>query len=92
MRICNIPFSIQVKKITLNYPKSAPLGFFPKGLKNKLEIAVVNEPSVFQPLKIYCIYRNYANHNRSSSPPFHNDTKHLHDFILPNDPKNLESS
>ena len=25
------------------------------GLKNKFEIAVVNEPSVFEPLKFYCI-------------------------------------
>ena len=27
---------------------------FSKGLKNGFEIAVVNEPSVFQPLKFYC--------------------------------------
>ena len=33
------------KKITLNYTKSVALGF--KGLKNKFETAVVNEPSVF---------------------------------------------
>ena len=39
------------KKNTLNYPKSAAMGFFPKGLKNEFEIAVVNEPSVFKPLK-----------------------------------------
>ena len=30
MRTHNIPFSTEVKKITLNYPKSAPLGFFPR--------------------------------------------------------------
>ena len=29
---------------------------FSKGLKNKFETAVVNEPSVFQPLKFYCCY------------------------------------
>ena len=42
------------KKITLNYPKSAAMRFF-KGLKNEFKIAVVNEPSVFEPLKVYCI-------------------------------------
>ena len=42
------------KKITLNYSKSAVMGFFPKGLKNEMETAVVNEPSVFEPQKIYC--------------------------------------
>ena len=44
------------KKITLDYPKSAPMGFFIKGLKNEFETAVVNEPSVFEPLKFYCIW------------------------------------
>ena len=47
------------KKNTLNYPKydnvCSCLGFFPKGLKNEFERAVVNEPSVFEPLKFYCI-------------------------------------
>ena len=42
------------RKITLNYPKSAGMGFF-KGLKNEFERAVVDEPSVFEPLKFYCI-------------------------------------
>ena len=37
-----------IKKITLNYPKSAAMGFFYKGLKNEFEAAVVNEPSVFK--------------------------------------------
>ena len=45
------------KKITLNYPKSAPMGFFSKGLKNEFETAVVNEPSVFESLKFYCTLR-----------------------------------
>ena len=31
------------------------MGFFSKGLKNEFEIAVVNEPSVFESLKVYCI-------------------------------------
>ena len=49
------------KKLTLNYPKSAVkfsdkiLWDFYKGLKNEFETAVVNEPSVFEPLKFYCI-------------------------------------
>ena len=42
------------KKITLNCPNSAAIGFYPKGLKNEFETAVVNEPSEFEPLKFYC--------------------------------------
>ena len=38
------------KKITLNYPKSAAIG-----IKNEFEIATVNKPSVFEPLKVCCI-------------------------------------
>ena len=53
MKTHNIPFSIYKKKITLNYPKSADV-IFSKGLKNEFETAVVNEPSVFEPLKFYC--------------------------------------
>ena len=41
-------------KNCLNYPKSAGMGFFSKGLKNEFETAMVNEPSVFEPLKFYC--------------------------------------
>ena len=41
--------------ITLNYPKSAGMRFFCKGLKKEFETAVVNESSVFKPLKFYCI-------------------------------------
>ena len=43
------------KKHTLNHPKSAAVGFFSKGLRNELETALVNKPSVFEPLKFYCI-------------------------------------
>ena len=46
------------KKITLNYPKSTAQVFFSLGLKNEFETAVVNEPSVFEPLKFYCIFHN----------------------------------
>ena len=31
-------------------------GICSKGLKNEFETAVVNEPSVFEPLKFYCIW------------------------------------
>ena len=48
------PFSIKKKKITLNFPNLQLLDFS-KGLKNELEVAVVQEPSVFEPLKVYCI-------------------------------------
>ena len=41
------------KKITLNYPKS--MGFS-KGLKNECKTAMVKEPSVFKPLKVYCTW------------------------------------
>ena len=34
---------------------SAAMEFFCYGLRNEFEIAVVNEPSVFDPLKFYCI-------------------------------------
>ena len=47
---------IKEKKICLNYPKSAAIGSFIKGLKDEFETALVNEPSVFEPLKFYCIY------------------------------------
>ena len=33
------------KKITLNCPRSAAMGFFAKGLKNEFRTAVVNKPS-----------------------------------------------
>ena len=51
----NIPFLSIKKKIVLNYPKSATMGSVcSKGSKNEFETAVVNEPSVFEPLKFYC--------------------------------------
>ena len=49
----NIPFFNMKKKNTLNYSSSAAMNFS-KGLKNEFELAVVNEPSVFEPLKFYC--------------------------------------
>ena len=55
----NIPFTIK-KKITLNYPKYAAMEFCSKGPKKEFETAKVNEPSLFEPLKFYCI-RYYGN-------------------------------
>ena len=49
----NIPFPIYERKTNLNYPKSAAMGFFSKGLKGEFRTAVVNEPSVFEALKFY---------------------------------------
>ena len=42
------------KESALNYPKFAAKGFS-LGLKNEFEAVVVNEPSVFEPLKFYCM-------------------------------------
>ena len=47
----SISFSIIKRKITINYP----MGFFSLGLKHEYETAMVNEPSVFEPLKFHCI-------------------------------------
>ena len=44
-------------KITQNnhkYNNGCSFGIFSMGLKNEFEIAVVNEPSVFEPLEFYC--------------------------------------
>ena len=38
-----------------NYPKSAAMGFF-QGTQERVRTAVVNEPSVFEPLKFYFTY------------------------------------
>ena len=47
-------FNINIK----NHPKLSQVcsyEIFSKGLKNEFETAMVNESSVFQPLKFYCI-------------------------------------
>ena len=44
------------KKNNLNYPKSGVMGVVSKGFKNEFETAVVNEPSVLEPLKFCCIW------------------------------------
>ena len=48
---------INMKKITLNYPKYNVRSYWFSSweLQNEFETAVVNEPSMFEPLKFYCI-------------------------------------
>ena len=43
------------KKITPEYSKSAALAFFFLGTQERVSKPMVNEPSVFEPLKFYCI-------------------------------------
>ena len=64
-------YDIKKKKITLNYPKSAVMGFFPRDprIQNEFETAVVNKPSVFEPLKIYCT----CNSNEQSQYTFYGE-------------------
>ena len=45
------------KKITPDYSKSAAMGFFLRDSRTSTKQPVVNEPSVFEPLKFYCIYK-----------------------------------
>ena len=49
----NIPFSYKHEESHLIIPNLQPRDFS-YGLKNEFETAVVNEPSVFEPLKFYC--------------------------------------
>ena len=50
----NTIYHFQYKKENHHkFPKSTAMGFFSNGLKNEFEIAVENEPSVFEPLKVY---------------------------------------
>ena len=57
IRIASI-YRFHIKKeITQNYSKSEAMGFFSKRLQNaEFETAVVNEPSVIEPLKVSCKY------------------------------------
>ena len=52
----NIPFSIKENKLKLS--KICSYWIFFKGLKDEFETALVNEPSVFEPLKFYCTYHS----------------------------------
>ena len=64
MSTLNTPFQYK-KKITLNYPIYAAMGFFSRGLKKEFETAVVNDPSVFGPLKVYCYGEAYHKNVRT---------------------------
>ena len=54
----NIPFFNTKKNNTLKLSQFCSYGFFSKGLRSEFETAVVNEPSVFEPLKFYCILKS----------------------------------
>ena len=59
MSTYNIPLSIYKRK----QPKLSQIyiyWIFSEGLKDEFETAVVNEPSVVEPLKVYCIYTLYT--------------------------------
>ena len=84
----NIPFSKKKKKkkmkITLNYSKYE-LWDFSKELKNKFEPTVVNEPSVFDPLKFYCIFVFFSICKILNKMAFRGD-KFTHDEGLAKEP------
>ena len=69
------------KKITPDYSKSAAMVFFYWGLKNEVEIAVVNEPSVFEPLKFYCILRSNR-FNPNKRPCFNYRPRNISENII----------
>ena len=48
-------FNIKKKENHLKIIPNLQLWDFSKGLKNEFETAVVNRPSVFEPLKFYCM-------------------------------------
>ena len=52
----NITFSIDILEKSNLIILDLPLWDFSKRLKNQFETAVVDEPSVFELLKFYCIY------------------------------------
>ena len=49
-------FQFKERKSAYILSQMCSQGIFSKGLKNKYETAVVNESSVFEPLKFYCSY------------------------------------
>ena len=59
--------SLNIKrKITPNYPKYAAMGFSSKRINNEFETTMVNEQSVFEPLKFYCTLAEYMTSSSSS--------------------------
>ena len=73
---------IRISLIFYNMKVSAAMGFFSYGLKNEFEVAVVNEPSVFEPLKFYCIYASLEKIH-----PLVRKIFHLQDYDLENEVK-----
>ena len=55
MNTHNVPFSMKEKENHTKLSQTCSQGIFSLGLKNELEAAVVAEPSVFEPMKFYCI-------------------------------------
>ena len=55
---------------------------FSKGLNNEFETAMVNEPSVFEPLKFYCIYSVTQMGFRRKSNKFCASVSHTSKAIL----------
>ena len=55
------------EKIILNYPKSAAMGLFQGTRKRVFEAAVVDEPSVFEPLKFYYICEQQLHYYKTTS-------------------------
>ena len=53
-----------------------------QGLKNKLELAMVKEPSVFEPLRFHCVrirsYKVYSLLVNSTSQPLYNTVVGVH--------------
>ena len=55
MRTQNIPLTLKKKENLSKLFQICSYGTVSKGLKNEFETALVNEPSVFEPLKFYCM-------------------------------------
>ena len=51
-----------IKRKSLQIILNLQMGIFSKELKNDFETAVVNGPSVFEPLKFYCSCRQNPSH------------------------------
>ena len=56
----NIPFQYKKRKKHSKLSKIYNWGIFSEGLNNEFETAVVNESSVFEPSKFYCMYLKLA--------------------------------
>ena len=57
------------------------MGFFSNGLKNEFETAMVNEPSVFEPLKVYCNVIKYCGRSVLANSVAQNKTPHYGEWV-----------